>query len=618
MPNELVQQKLNFSIVSANLTIQALRDSGYKSTDHALAELIDNSIDAEAKNVEVVCIEKRSHRPHARRRVSRIAVIDDGYGMDSDTLRRALKFGDGTNLNNTTTKIGRFGVGLPQSSISQCKRVDIWTWQNGPDNAYHCYLDLDEIQDLGIEVVPSPTRAPVPDEWRSGVSDIEFEASGTIVVWSDLDRVKWKMSRTTLNHTSNLVGRVYRWFIHENQVEINLIRARDCTSNGLERVEEYSCLPNDPLYLMTPSSTPSPYDNKSMFEQFNQNTFDIPIGEQIGQIRVTCSLVTEDFLKFATKNHANPGSTEWGRHAADNVGVSIVRAKRELELSQAWVNSYEPTERWWSVEVSFNPILDEYFGVVNNKQYAHEFTQGASFSWEQERYPGESELAHKDRLEDTGDRKFYLMPIWNHIKDQIKEMRRKREQYMKYTRSPRHNETGRNPAREASKVIDNQRANSQEGKTDKAEPMDSVSKTELIVGVIQKNPDIDDRRARQWAQEIVDANLKVEIVPISPGHRNAFFVVEFVNNVLFVELNQEHPVYEHLIDVLESSYDDTSIGDLRESIEKANYFFRILLVAWARYEDKCSPKTRERLQDVRMDWGMEARKFIQEIEGNEE
>ena len=41
--------QLDFSIVSPKLTIEAMRDSGYKDTDHAIAELIDNSIEAKAK-----------------------------------------------------------------------------------------------------------------------------------------------------------------------------------------------------------------------------------------------------------------------------------------------------------------------------------------------------------------------------------------------------------------------------------------------------------------------------------------------------------------------------------------------------------------------------------------
>jgi hypothetical protein len=47
-------------IIPTHLAVKAMRDSGYKSTAYALAELIDNSIQAEASDVEVICIEERS------------------------------------------------------------------------------------------------------------------------------------------------------------------------------------------------------------------------------------------------------------------------------------------------------------------------------------------------------------------------------------------------------------------------------------------------------------------------------------------------------------------------------------------------------------------------------
>ena len=146
MPAQPVQEELDFSIVSAKLTIEAMRDSGYKSTDHALAELIDNSVEAGANLVEIVSIEEPPdpNQRYGRPRVTEIAVSDDGEGMDRHTLRCALRFGDGTRLDRSARGIGRFGVGLPQSSISQCRRVDVWTWQNGSGNALHCYLDLNE------------------------------------------------------------------------------------------------------------------------------------------------------------------------------------------------------------------------------------------------------------------------------------------------------------------------------------------------------------------------------------------------------------------------------------------------------------------------------------------
>ena len=39
---------LSFLIIDSKSTVQAMRDSGYKSTTHALAELIDNSIESGA------------------------------------------------------------------------------------------------------------------------------------------------------------------------------------------------------------------------------------------------------------------------------------------------------------------------------------------------------------------------------------------------------------------------------------------------------------------------------------------------------------------------------------------------------------------------------------------
>ena len=51
------KQELDFSIVSPKLTIEAMRDSGYKDTNHALAELIDNSVEAGANLVEVIAVE---------------------------------------------------------------------------------------------------------------------------------------------------------------------------------------------------------------------------------------------------------------------------------------------------------------------------------------------------------------------------------------------------------------------------------------------------------------------------------------------------------------------------------------------------------------------------------
>ena len=180
--------RTDYSIVSPQLTVQAMRDSGYKDTDHAIAELIDNSVDAEARLIEMIAVETPPDPDilYARSSISEIAVADNGIGMDRTILRRALRFGDGTRLSRSRRGIGRFGVGLPASTVSQCRRVDVWTWRNGADNALRCHLDLDQIEN-GATEIPDPIPEPVPDRWRA-VAASASEPTGTLVVWSSLDR----------------------------------------------------------------------------------------------------------------------------------------------------------------------------------------------------------------------------------------------------------------------------------------------------------------------------------------------------------------------------------------------------------------------------------------------
>ena len=128
--NEL--KDVDRSLFPGSFTIRALRDSRYHNTAYAIAELIDNSVEAHAEQIELLCMEEpQLVKERQRRRVSAIAVLDNGTGMDRRTLLDALKFGGGTR-HDSGRGIGKYGMGLPTSSMSQCKRVDVWTWQDGP------------------------------------------------------------------------------------------------------------------------------------------------------------------------------------------------------------------------------------------------------------------------------------------------------------------------------------------------------------------------------------------------------------------------------------------------------------------------------------------------------
>ena len=70
-----------------SMTVQAMRDSRYRHPALAVAELIDNSIDARSSQVDILIREHQVQvNQRARWRVAQLAVIDNGHGMSADTL----------------------------------------------------------------------------------------------------------------------------------------------------------------------------------------------------------------------------------------------------------------------------------------------------------------------------------------------------------------------------------------------------------------------------------------------------------------------------------------------------------------------------------------------------
>ena len=190
----------------------------------------------------------------SRRLVAEIAVLDNGSGMDVRTLLDALKFGGGTR-HNSPRGIGKYGMGLPTSSMSQCKKVDVWTWQNSLDSVWHSSLDADAIEQ-GDHRVPLPDQeTAIPEIWkRAGGSEIFASPSGTLVVWSKLDKIQWRTANAIIENTSREVGRIHRIYINTELHSIQAASFLKTQPNNREKERRF--VVNDPLYLMKPTSTP--------------------------------------------------------------------------------------------------------------------------------------------------------------------------------------------------------------------------------------------------------------------------------------------------------------------------------------------------------------------------
>ena len=119
-------RRADCSIIALDKFIQATRDSGYKGTASAISELVDNSIQAGATRIAISVAAMASDDEETAIEVS---VLDNGCGMDPATLRQALRFGGSTRFGDRRG-LGRYGMGLPNASLSQARRVTVYTWQS--------------------------------------------------------------------------------------------------------------------------------------------------------------------------------------------------------------------------------------------------------------------------------------------------------------------------------------------------------------------------------------------------------------------------------------------------------------------------------------------------------
>ena len=265
--------------------------------------------------VEVICIDKvMMINGRKRPRINEIAVYDNACGMSRDALRDALQFGNGSNLDpNKQTSIGKFGMGLPNASISQCCRVDVWSWRDG--KCFYTYLDLEEIKAGELRVVPEPIEQAIPEKWKSLIKS-KIGEHGSIVVWSQLDRVRWKQSTTFLKNTEFIVGRAYRYFLEEKEASIRLAAYEDADGK-INKKSDRDTRPNDPLYLMKGTLDPVPYNKSPAFDLYTEHDFTVKIDNEEHLVHLKFSVV-----KKAIRHEG--GSSSIGKNAAKNQGVSCL------------------------------------------------------------------------------------------------------------------------------------------------------------------------------------------------------------------------------------------------------------------------------------------------------
>lgn len=667
--------------LSGMQTVQSMRSSGYRSTDYAVAELIDNSIQAAARDVVIVVVEKAS-MTNVRKtsKAHEIWVLDNGRGMDPDLAEEAVSFG-GSDRYDDRSGMGRFGMGLPQASVSQCMRTDVWTWQESdPRSAATVRIDLEEIKQ-GIDEVPAalhPTDdgyEPLPG-WvldiyenhmaRQVVAGQEGAPNGTAIRWSNLDRVRWAKSATILEHVEFLLGRIYRRFLtgeardsatgEPMKARIKIVVLDDAELKEAKvEIAPRPVRPNDPLHLTLPKNDVLEYfergnpdfapnagkeenvdgdgrpieplirvDDRPPFAEFHPpKSFQIhDVDGSKHEVVVRTSRVTAEG-RPATVSQAG-ADTRQGPHFARNRGVSIMRADREVCMDETYY--YDAPDRFWSIEVSFPPALDEAFGVTNNKQDVPHFKELCRELARRGDDPRSvSMLDAGDIDQDHGFAE--LESVAKYVLTQSRTMRNLNKVEHK---SRRHNANKR-VGRAATPTVNTTLRVKEELGESEPTPGEREAKRDEMLPPAEREQAQRDRadRAKESAigqgvsNEDAEAlansyikGMKYQVIEVRQEQAASFFWPDEYGDLQVVYLNTGHPAHEALLDTLR--LEDDKIRALTEDEAKlllgvASDALGWLIHGWVRMEDlnKDNAPVRNQIVDVRELWGKQLRIMVQ-------
>ena len=388
--------------------INQQRSSGFKSTTYAMAEIVDNSVDANAKNIKIILSEKEMYTGKKSRPVlNRIFFTDNGSGIDEERLNNCLTFAEGDGRNNK--RIGAFGVGLPNSSVATCKRVEVYSRKKGEDWNY-VFLDIDDQLKRNIPGYDAATKkAPNYAELENIGDDV-----ATVIVWSKLDKIDVSRAQTLINRSERLLGRIYRYKLLEN-IEITYSAYLEGKPDPI--IPEKKLLPYDPLFITKKETYITekiwryaenqenigkhkelshleqfnssyhykkyiegcqPNQSKPIFQKFD-DFWDVPYEMSLNGRKFTWSIKAS----FAYKNITNPGirsggTTEIGRELGKKMNgdshfksgnIYFMRANREIDFGSFGLYTVtNEKNRFWTIEIHFDSDLDELMGLSNNKQ----------------------------------------------------------------------------------------------------------------------------------------------------------------------------------------------------------------------------------------------------------
>lgn len=316
--------------------MEGLRDTGY-DFNTAIADIIDNSIAANAGNVNILLQMDPAGQVF-------VYIADNGCGMNFDELINAMKYGSAERSNKAS--LGKFGLGLKTASTAFCRCLSVIS--RGSDMTDRkVQWDLDYIT-TGSGKWSLKQPEILPDE-KDYLDETAQSGTGTLVVWEKIDRLlndyrTLSAAKKALKKVEQSlefhIAMVYQRFLDKND---------DRATNVTITLNGHEVRPWDPFCLRE--------ENTSVLCE-DELEIEMPGESEIPALTIKAVLIPRRD-EFSTREAGDAAKV-----SNDMQGFYVYRENRLIHYGD-WMGMFakEPHGTLLRVELSFDHKLDEAFHV---------------------------------------------------------------------------------------------------------------------------------------------------------------------------------------------------------------------------------------------------------------
>ena len=323
----IINSKEDFS-PSPHEFLVSNKSLGYKLTE-ALADLVDNSISAEASKILVEIKEADDSSFN-------VVIADNGSGMTLDELRQSFRPSiNSTKMDRSEKDLGRFGMGMKTASLSLSNELHVFSKKG--DNINGRLLDVNQIKEHGkweLEVIN------LTDFGELEKISETIKTSGTIIYLKNCRSNDYSVASEVVMKVKNYFSVIYHRFLENglnievNNIEVLPVPVIPKTAQLKDRNRFADSNWDYKIWLLPPESRILEKDDEVNLQRFNSYYLETNMLDQQG-------------LYFYRSDRLISVKSDW---------YGIVPKKQKYRLARVEVDIPSSDDSLWGVNVMKNKI----------------------------------------------------------------------------------------------------------------------------------------------------------------------------------------------------------------------------------------------------------------------